>query len=327
MEKRRVFSILWILAGTLLIGLGPAPGWSQDFPSKPITIYCGFEAGATTDLTSRALAEEGQKILGVPVVVENKPGGGSTVAASLLASKKPDGYTLGIAAVASLTVVPHRTKLPYGPPDDYLPIIKLVNIPICLSVKSDAPWKTLEEFVAAAKASPGKIRVGLAGGLGTLFHLNLEQFKALAKVDLTAVPFAGGAESVPALLGGHVNADVHTVHEILPHVQAGKARVLGVFEEKRNSLFPGAPTFREKGFDVTMAAYYLVFGPKGLPSQVVSTVHDSLKKAMEEPAFQKPMKESGFEISYEGPADIKKRLMRDYEQCRVLVETLNLKEK
>jgi tripartite-type tricarboxylate transporter receptor subunit TctC len=325
---RKRFLCLTVLLALMLAGtFVSAPVSLAAYPEKPVTMLCGFPAGGSLDATARAISEAAKSYFPKAIAVVNRPGATGSISVAEVVRAKPDGYTLGIAAVASLTVVPHRTKLPYGSPDDYLPIIKLVNIPICMSVKSDAPWKTLEELVADAKANPGKIRVGLAGGLGTLFHLNLEQFKALAKIDLTAVPFAGGAESVPALLGGHVGADVHTVQEILPHVQAGKARVLGVFEEKRNPLFPNAPTFREKGYDVTMAAYYLIFGPKGLPPQVVTTIHDSLKKAMEEQTFQKPMREGGFEISYEGPQDIKKRLMRDYEQCKVLVETLNLKEK
>jgi len=325
--KKGFLCLTVLLAMTLTGNFLQAPVSLAAYPEKPVTMLCGFPAGGSLDATARAISEAAKNHFPKPIAVVNRPGATGSISVAEVARAKPDGYTLGIAAVASLTVVPHRTKLPYGSPEDYLPIIKLVNIPICVSVRSDAPWKTLEELVAEAKDKPGKIRVGLAGGLGTLFHLNLEQFKALAKVDLTAVPFAGGAESVPALLGGHVNADVHTVHEILPHVQAGKARVLGVFEEKRNPLFPNAPTFREKGYDVTMAAYYLIFGPKGLPPQVLTTIHDSVKKAMEEQAFQKPMRESGFEISYEGPADIKKRLMQDYEKCKILVETLNLKEK
>ena len=325
--RKGFYGLMFLLAVMLAGNFVPAPASLAAYPEKPVTMLCGFPAGGSLDATARALSEAAKSHFPKPIAVVNRPGATGSISVAEVARAKPDGYTLGIAAVASLTVVPHRTKLPYGSPDDYAPIIKLVNIPICMSVRNDAPWKTLEELVAEAKAKPGKIRVGLAGGLGTLFHLNLEQFKFLAKVDLTAVPFGGGAESVPALLGGHVNADVHTVHEILPHVQAGKARVLGVFEEKRNPLFPNAPTFREKGFEVTMGAYYLIFGPKGLPPQVLTTIHDSVKKAMEEQAFQKPMRESGFEISYEGPADIKKRLMRDYEHCKILVETLNLKEK
>ena len=326
MKKGKAILIMLLsltLAGGL-ISLQPA---AAAYPEKPVTLICGFPAGGSLDATARAISEAGKSYFPKPISIVNRQGATGTIAVAEVVRAKPDGYTLGIAAVASLTVVPHRTKLPYGFPDDYAPIINLVRMPICMSVRADAPWKTLEELITEAKANPGKIRAGLAGGLGTLFHLNLEQFKALAKIDLTAVPFAGGAESVPALLGGHVGVDVHTIHEILPHVRAGKARVLGVFEDKRNPLFPNAPTFKEKGFDITLGAYYLIFGPKGLPPQILTTVHDSLKKAMEDPVFTKPMQESGFAIVYEGPEETKNRLMRDFEQCKKLVETLNLKEK
>jgi tripartite-type tricarboxylate transporter receptor subunit TctC len=324
--KKAILFIIGILASAASIPFLPQTS-AAAYPEKPVTLLCGFPAGGSLDVTGRAIAEAAKSHFPKPIAVVNRPGATGSIAVAEVVRAKPDGYTLGIAAVASLTVVPHRTKLPYGSPDDYLPIIKLVNLPICMSVRSDAPWKNLEELIADAKKRPGKIRAGLAGGLGTLFHLNLEQFKSLAKVDLTPVPFAGGAESVPALLGGHVGVDVHTVHEILPHVQAGKARVLGVFEEKRNPLFPNAPTFREAGYDITMGAYYLIFGPKDLPPQVLSTIHDSMKKSMEDPSFSKALKESGFEISYEGPQEIKARLTRDYEKSKKLVESLNLKEK
>ena len=319
---------LFVLSAVMLAGTGLwTPASVEAYPDKPVTLLCGFPAGGAVDATGRALSEAVKSHFPKPLTVVNRPGAAGSIAAAEVVRAKPDGYTLGIAAVASLTVVPNRTKITYGSPDDYTPIMNLVSIPICLSVRNDAPWKTLEELLAYAKANPGKVRAGLAGGLGTLFHLNLEQLKAMAKVDITTVPFSGGAESIPALLGGHVNVDVHTIQEILPHAQAGKARILGVFEEKRNPLLPNVPTFREKGYDITMGAYYLIFGPKGLPPQIVTTINNALKKAMDEPAFQKPMRESGFKITYEGPQDIKKRLMRDYEKSKGLLEVLNLKDK
>jgi len=291
-----------------------------------VTFICGFPAGGAMDMTARAITEAVKKFFPKSMVVVNRPGAAGTIGAAEIIQAKPDGYTIGISAVAVLTIQPHRTKLPYGSPEDYTPIIKLANLPICFAVKSDAPWKAMQEVIDYAKANPGKLRVGHPG-IGTILHLDLEQLKVMAKVDLTAVPFAGGAESVPALIGGHVEA--LSVHhgEILPQVKAGKAKVLATFEEKRNPLFPDAPTFREIGYDITMGVYYLVIGPKGLSSQIVSMLHDSLKKAMEDPIFPTAMEARGFEVSYEGPQDIKKRLMRDYESNAKLVEILKLKGK
>lgn len=313
-------TLILALAGTFLLSSNAA----AEYPEKSVTMICGFPAGGGLDVTGRTIAEAAKKHFPKPIVVVNRAGAAGSIGVAEVVASKPDGYTIGIAAVASLAVVPHQSKLPYGPPSDYSPILNLVNIPLCLSVRSDAPWKNIQEFIAFARANPGKIRVGLAGGLGTLFHLNIEQLKALAKIDLTTVPFAGAAESVPALLGGHVEADCHTASEILPQVQAGKCRVLGVFEEKRNPLFPEAPTFKEVGYDITLAAYYLIFGPKDLPPQIFSTLHDTFKKGMEEPIFANTIKEKGYDVQYLGPQDIKARLMKDYENNRKLLELLNL---
>lgn len=296
------------------------------YPEKPVTFICGFPAGGAMDMTARAISEAVKKYFPKPMTVINRPGAAGTIGATEIIQAKPDGYTIGISAVAVLTIQPHRTKLPYGPPEDYTPIIKLVNIPVCLAVKSTAPWKTIQEFIDHAKANPGKIRVGNPG-IGTILHINTEMLKELAAIDLTTVPFAGGGESVPALLGGHVEALAVHHGEILPHVQAGKARVLALFEEKRNPVFPNVPTFREIGYDLTMGVYYMVIGPKGLPSPIVSILHDALKKAMEDPVFSKPMEARGFEISYEGPEDLKKRLLQDYELNKKIVERLGIREK
>jgi tripartite-type tricarboxylate transporter receptor subunit TctC len=135
----------------------------------------------------------------------------------------------------------------------------------------------------------------------------------MSRVDLTTVPFAGGAESVPAMLGGHIEAVSQHPSEVMAHVKAGKARVLLVFEEKRNVLFPDAPTAKELGYDIIMGVYYLLIGPKGLSPQIVTLIHDAAKKSMEDPIFIKPMETRGFDISYDGPQDLKKRLVRDYE--------------
>lgn len=320
--------LCFILSFALMAGISffPPTASLADYPEKSVTFFCGFPAGGAMDMTARAITEAAKKYFPKPMAVVNRPGAAGTIGAAEIIQAKPDGYAIGITAVAVLTIQPHRTKLPYGSPDEYTPIIKLVNLPICLAVKSTAPWKTIQEFFAYAQANPGKIRVGHPG-MGTILHLDAEQLKVMAKIDLTAVPFAGGAESVPALLGGHVEAlSVHHM-EILPQVQAGKARVLAVFEERRNPLFPDAPTFKEIGYDITMGVYYLVIGPKGLSSQIVSILHDAIKNAMEDPIFKKPMEAKGFEISYEGPQDLKKRLMQDYERNAKFVDLLKLKGK
>lgn len=323
--RKGTLSFTLLLALIAGMGIYAPPASLAVYPEKPVTFICVFPAGGAMDMTARALTEAARKYFPKALAVVNRPGAAGTIGTAEMIQAKPDGYTIGITAVAVLTVQPHRTKLPFASPEDYTPIIKLVNNPICLTVKSDSPWKTIREFIAYAKANPGKVRVGHPG-IGTIPHLDAEQLKAMANIDLTAVPFAGGAESVPAMLGGHVEAISQHHSEVLPQVQAGKARVLGVFEEKRSPLFPDAPTFKEIGYDITSAVYYLVIGPKGLPSQILTMLHEALKKAMEDPIFAKPMEGKGFYVSYEGPQELKRRLMRDYEINAKFVDLLKLKK-
>ena len=311
MEKR---ILLLILSSVLILGGSfflSAPILAA-YPEKPVTIIVGYPPGGTMDVTARTIAEAVKKYFPQPLAVVNRPGGGASIGAAEAIQAKPDGYTIGLTNLETLTFLPHRTKLPYGPPEGYTPIITVVANTVLIAVKSTSPWKTIQEFIAYARASPGKIRVA-SSGIGTIQHLDLELLKATAKINLHHVPFAGSSEVFPTLLGGHVEAMVSHPGNTLPYYQPGKVRVLAVFEKKRNPLFPDAPTFQEIGYDLTMDTVYVIFGPKGIPSEIVSILHDALKKAMEDPIFIKPMETKGFTVFYEGPQELKRRLRRDYE--------------
>ena len=298
------------------------PGLSlAEYPEKPVILICAFAAGEPMDTTARTIAEMAKKHFPQPLVVVNRPGAAGTIGAAEAIRAKPDGYTIGITGVSALAVQPHRTKLPYGPPDDYTPIIRLVNLPQLLVVKSTSPWKNAKEFIDYSKKNPGKIRVAHSG-LGTISQIDMEQLKEAAKVDLTLVPFSGSADSVLAVLGGHVDAAIVNPPPVIPHFKAGTVRPIGVFEEDRNEIFPDTPTFKELGYDITMGIYFAIIGPKGLPTEITGRIHEAVKKSLEEPAFAKMMKESGSPIAYEGPEALSKRLHREYKQNRKFVEAL-----
>jgi len=297
---------------------------SSGYPERPVTLIVGFPPGGSLDLTAQPLAAAAKKYLPQPINVVHRPGAAGTIGMAELLKAPPDGYTICMGAMGLLTIQPHLRKLPYKTADDYTPIINLVNNPVCLAVKSDAPWKTLQGFISYAKANPGKIRVGDLGK-GSSLHLATEQLKAAAQIDLTPAHFTGAPETVKALLEGKADA-LTQHHAVFPkEVQAGRVRILGVFEEKRNPLFPDAPTFREIGYDVTFDSYACIIGPKGLPPDVVSVLHEAFKKAMADPAFTEPMKAQGLALFYEGPEDLKKTLMRDYEKNAQVVKRIGLK--
>ncbi|HET7875832.1 MAG TPA: tripartite tricarboxylate transporter substrate binding protein [Methylomirabilota bacterium] len=316
----------WLFPLLTLASLAQAAPAAAQYPERAVTMICPFPAGGAMDIVARHLVEGMKRHFPKPVAVVNRPGAAGTIGNAEVVQAKPDGYTIGISAVAVLTVQPHRTDLPYKSPDDYEPIIKLVNLPIVFAVKADSPWKGMREFLDAARGAPGKLRVG-SPGVGTILHLDLEALKADAKVDLTHVPFAGGAESVPALLGGHIEGLTAHPSEIGPHVQAGKARVLAVYEEKRNPLFPEAPTFRELGHDITLGVYYLLIAPKGTPAAALKTLHDAARLAMAEPVFVAMAKTRGYAIEYKGPDALKQELWDSYRKNEALLKQLGLGKK
>ncbi len=295
------------------------------YPTKPITIIVGFPPGGSLDLTAQPLAKSinVNKYLPQPMNVVHIPGAAGTLGMTELLKAEPDGYTLNLGAMGLLTLQPHLRDLPYKTAEDYTPIINLVNNPVCLAVKNDAPWKNIEEFIADAKANPGKIRVGDLGK-GSALHLATEQLKLAVDIDLTPSHMSGSPENLEALVAGKVEA-VTNHHAVFPtEVRAGRIRILGVFEKKRNELFPEVETFMECGYNVTFDSYACLIGPKGLPASTVSTLHDACKKAMVDPIFTGPMKEKGLALFYQGPEDLKKTLLRDYEANAKVVHWIGL---
>jgi tripartite-type tricarboxylate transporter receptor subunit TctC len=225
---------------------------------------------------------------------------------------RPDGYTLGLMTMTIMTIQPHRLTLPWKTPDDYTPIIEVINAPVVWVVRADAPWKSFKEFVEGGRSHPGKIRVGTAG-VGTSVHLALEILKDQARVDLTHVPFAGNAESIPAMLGGHIEMILLHPSDVIAHMRAGKVRFLATTETKRSAIYPDVPGLAELGYpDVGFGVYYSIFASKGLPPAVLQTLHDSFKRVIETAAFRKFAQETSAFVEYRGPAELKQQLEKDY---------------
>jgi len=297
----------------------------ENFPEKPITIIVGFPPGGSLDLTAQPLAKavNAKKYLPQPVAVVHHPGEAGTKGMAQLLDAEPDGYTLNLGAMGLLTLQPHLRDLPYDTAADYTPIISLVNNPVCLAVRHDTPWKSINEFIADAKNRPGKIRVGDLGK-GSALHLATEQLKLAAGIDLTPAHMSGSPENLEALLDGRVEG-VTNHHAVFPtEVAAGRVRILGVFEKKRNPLYPQAETFSEAGYDVTFDSYACMIGPKGLPEPVVSILHDAFKKAMDDSLFSGPMKEKGLDLFYKNPQDLKSILLQDHEANAKVVRAIGL---
>jgi len=323
---KRVYWIIFLTVSVALIS-GVWPGYaSAKYPEKAVTVLTPHPAGGDTDSVARAITEAARKDFPKGIAVVNRAGGGGTIGITELVRAKPDGYTLCSTPIAPLLIGPHRLKVPYQTADDYQPILRMVTMYFSLAVGKDTPWKTLQEFLAFARANPGKIRIGMAGE-GTIPHLAAVRFSRLANIDLTIVPFTGGVESVKSLLGGHIDANIQASSEIIPHVNAGSARVLVNFEENRNPFLPDVPTAKESGFPMTASVYHSIIGPKGLSPEILSTLHDIFKRAMNEPTFRKPMEVKGYFFTYEGPEELKKRLLEEYETYGKLIQQVGLDKK
>jgi tripartite-type tricarboxylate transporter receptor subunit TctC len=292
----------------LIAGIGPA---AAEYPERPLTILTGYPAGGMVDIVARALSEGIKRKYPKGVGIISRPGGGGSLAVAELVQSKPDGYTLILAPLSTLVIHPQLNELPYKTPDDYEAIINVVSFYSLLAVKADAPWKTVQEFVGAAKASPGKLRVG-SPGEGTSSHLNLEEMKRLAGIDLTHVPFSGWGESSPALLGGHIEGLMAQPGEVKPLVDGGKMRVLMVSQAKRHPAFPDAPSAKELGWGENASGVWFTFvAPKGTPAPVLKYIHDTVKAAMDDPQFVNTIKQRVIDIDYRAGDQLRADLRKE----------------
>jgi tripartite-type tricarboxylate transporter receptor subunit TctC len=311
---------------TLLLLVSMAVPARAEYPERPVTAIVGYPAGGLADLVLRAMVEGMKKKFPRGIAVVNRPGAGGSIGASEMTQAKPDGYTFGLTPLSTLVIRPQLNELPYKTPDDYVPFINVVSYYPLLVVRQDAPWKTAQELINAAKANPGKFRVG-SPGEGTSSHLNLEELKRLAGVNLTHVPFAGWAESSTALLGNHIEAVVAQPGEVRPQVDAKRMRVLGVFQQKRSAFFPDVPTWKEVGHEVANGVWFLLMAPKGTPPDAVKYLHDAAKVAMEDPAFVTFTKARAIEADYRPGDKLRADLWQEYKIHTEILKRLGMLKK
>jgi tripartite-type tricarboxylate transporter receptor subunit TctC len=262
------------------------------FPDKTITILCPAAPGGSTDLTARMLAKSLTEILKVPVVVENKTGGGGFIAGSSIYNAAPDGYNLFVTYSSSFTL----THFLRNPPYDIFkmtPILSYGIYPFTLAVKADSEWKTFKDFIDYAKAHPGK--VGLATSNPTsMENLPIWMLEEKLGLKMKLVPYDGGAPAVAAVLGGHAHAFTG-VAEAIPHIRDGSMRGLATYLSARMPGLPDVPTLKELGYEVVVESRLALLGPPGVPKETVKILQDAFRKAMESPDFVKIC--SAFEVT------------------------------
>lgn len=255
--------------------------FAQTFPSRPITLYLPFIPGPT-DSMARKFAEVAARHLGQPIVVENKPGAGGTLAPALMSrTAKPDGYTLTIMS-SSLFRYPYMQKVDWDPIQDFTYIAGLATDSMSIEVQAASPFRSFDDVVRWARANPGRLSYGTPGA-GTSMHLVTEAAAGQLGIQLLHVPYKGGSDVMRALLGGEIMIAVDTAGTMFTQVAAGKARYLMQFNEKRSRWLPEVPTAREVGLDMVVTVPLGIGGPRGVPEPVVNRLHEAFSKAIDDP--------------------------------------------
>ena len=288
----------WNFCVLLALGLLPNMASAQPYPSRPVKLVVGFAPGGAADFVSRSFQDALSKELGQPIVVENRAGAGSSIAAEYVAKSAPDGYTLLIASPSSILVNPILSPKPgFDPRRDLLPVTKVTSSPLVVAAHASVGVANLRELVAYAKKNPGKLNYGSSGN-GSAPHLAGVLFTRLAGVDMVHIPFKGGAPSVAALLAGDIQLSFATPPSVLPHVQSGRLKALAVTSRQRTPLVPGVPGMAEAGLpDYEISFWYGFFFPAGTPREAVKRMYDATSAVLALPAINRMLEKEGTETS------------------------------
>jgi len=304
----------------VLPGVGIAQ--SSDYPGRSIEILVPASAGGGTDVLTRAFAEAAKKHLPQPMMVNNKPGASGAIGMGEMINAKPDGYKLCMVIV-EITILPHLglTKHTW---EDFQPIARLNADPAAITVRADAPWNTIEEFLAASQKAPGTMKVGNSGN-GSIWHLAHAALEDKAGVKFSPIPFQGAAPAVVALLGGHIDAVSVSPGEVSAHVAGGKLKVLAIMSDQRLKGFEKVPTLKERKIDLSIGAWRGLAAPKGTPPEIMAILKAATRKAAEEPSLKESLEKLNLGYSYADADAFRTAMQKDSEMFKQLIAKLGLK--
>ena len=294
------------------------------FPNKSITLIAPWPPGGGSDAVMRAFAESASRALGVQVLVENRPGAGGTLGATAMLSAKPDGYTLTQLPLGVYRL-PHMQKMPYDPVKDLTHIVGLTGYTFGIVATPDAPFKTLKDMVAYAKANPGMVAYGSTGS-GTTPHLAMEEFSHQAGIVLNHIPYKGSAELMHAILSGQIRI-MCGIPEYAPWVKEGKLRLLATLGRSRSKLFPDVLTVKESGWDTISESPFGIGGPKNMDPAVVRVLHDGFKKTLEDPKVLEALDRFSQPVIYMNTDDYTRYAAQTFEAEKSTIERLGLTKK
>ena len=277
---------------------------AQTYPSKPITIVIGYTPGAVSDLAARTLSDGLNQAWGQPVIVDNRPGSGSNIAAGYVARAPADGYTLMVGTDATLTSNVFLYKhTPFDPVKDFAPIINAGANIICLAVNAELPIKTVTDLIAYAKKNPGRLSYGTSG-VGSPHHLSGELLRQKAGIEITHIPYKGGGAAVNDLLGGHIGMAFLSLSAALPHMNTGKIRIVAVVEKARYAALPEIPTVGETVPGFEMSSWVGVFAPAGTPPDIIAKLNDAMAKVLKTDSVKARLANLGLVVQAGTPAEL-----------------------
>lgn len=288
---RRIFGVIVLSA---LCGTATA----QTYPAKPIRLVVGFAPGGAADIVARTIGDPLGRLLGQSIIIDNRPGAGSSMAAELVAKAAPDGYTMLIASPSSQSVNPVMSKhVGYNPERDFAPISKITSSPLLVAVNPALPLRSVTELIAEAKRAPGKFNFASSGN-GSAPHLAAVLFSSVAGVELVHVPFKGGAPAVQSVVAGDTQITFATPPTVLPMIQAGRLRGLAVTSRARSPVVPGFPGMEEAGLPgYHISFWYGLFVPAGTPAELIKRLFDATAQVMQRPETRQSLARDGTEVS------------------------------
>jgi len=312
------------LLAALLVASSAAS--AQSYPARAIKFVVPFPPGGGVDIVGRALAEKLAPRLGQPIVIENKPGAGTTIGTDAVAKSAADGYTLLVSGIASQAIVhhmhPHR---PFDMVRDFAPVARIADGTIAFVVPASSHANSVQDFVALAKRAPGTLTFA-SSGTGGIIHLTGEMFQQAAGIALTHVPYKGTTQILPDILDGRVDLALDSLPAYLPHIKSGKVRVFAVASRERSSLFPELPTMGEAGVPGVVAATdYALYAPAGTPKRVIARLHDEMAAVLEMADLRAKLATQGIEVRGGTPEALRAELGSEIEKWGRVIRAANIR--
>lgn len=318
---KKILRLLAIVVGMVII---LPPAFAQGYPAKPITLVVGFGPGGNADIVARMVAQKMTDSLGQPVIVENRGGAGGLLGNDSVAKAPPDGYRLSLISGAFTAQAAALPKLPFDPQKDFTWVSTLISYPLVVVVPAESPHKTLDDLIKFAQANPKKLNYPSPGN-GSLFHLATEVFSSAAGIEMTHVPFRGGAQQLTELLGGRLDVMFDTLSVVQPQLKAGKLRALAVTSTKRMPQLPDVPVVAEKIPSYEASSFLGIAGPAAMPEPIVQQLNRTIASVVANPELKQRFAELGGEAWAGSPAEMGNYIMSSTAKWRTIVRAKDIK--